>query len=514
MLNSKHLFVVLLFISCAFVSCNKYDKNSNEYYKKDYQREQYKRDKDTYKQAQKDYLNDDYQRKTAYDPSQFDDFNSFDIRKMNKPFRMAKLNLLWTKAVSRLTEPKLKSLFSELKVHDKEEMQWKRLAAEGSDKDGLLEAELRRKLSSIMNVYGLLEHFEDVPDARQFKPHDSYSGRVDDHLNRHLFRDKKLNKLWEKAERSGFTPEELRMLKEEFDHHQLKVDQYYSILNTVEAGDPDTVKNSIDEKLDRFNELDQLEESDPVSRDYLAKVIQLRDSHKTIRDDYDRLYRLAMSGPDNQEFIEPKVQGLWKLAITANFKPDELESIRSELQHYEKRLLKLRRMHLDAAVGQEKNKFAAYQQNIHYPGSFSEDEIKHQTRKHWTPVLRNAKKTGKPFIVNEVATEEVVDLKQLEADMQVKFKINSDKEKVLWTEMKVIRIVKGESKLKYKTDHRAEEFKEICFERRRAPPRSPPSKKLSPAYKKPPKIPAAKAKDLCQNNIIPKVHYSFYKSVN
>ncbi|KAF6213738.1 hypothetical protein GE061_011460 [Apolygus lucorum] len=138
---------------------------------------------------------------------------------------------------------------------------------------------------------------------------------------------------------------------------------------------------------------------------------------------------------------------------------------------------------------------------------------------HWTPVLRNAKKTGKPFIVNEVATEEVVDLKQLEADMQVNFKINNDKEKVLWTERKVIRIVKGESKLKYKTDHRAEEFKEICFERRRAPSimHSPPSKKLSPAYKKPPKIPAAKAKDLmdlCQNNIIPKVHHSFYKSLN
>ncbi|KAF6212049.1 hypothetical protein GE061_012567 [Apolygus lucorum] len=132
---------------------------------------------------------------------------------------------------------------------------------------------------------------------------------------------------------------------------------------------------------------------------------------------------------------------------------------------------------------------------------------------YWTPVLRNAKKTEKPFIVNEVATEEVVDLKQLEADMQVNFKINSDKEKVLWTEMKVIKIVKGESKLKYKTDHRTEEF---CFERRRAPGR-PPSKKLSPANKKPPKIPAAKAKDLmdlCQNNIIPKVHHSFYKSLN
>lgn len=42
----------------------------------------------------------------------------------------------------------MKSLFSELKVHDKEEVNWKKLAADGHDKDGLQEAELRRKLSS------------------------------------------------------------------------------------------------------------------------------------------------------------------------------------------------------------------------------------------------------------------------------------------------------------------------------------------------------------------------------
>ena len=46
----------------------------------------------------------------------------------------------------RLTEPKLKSLFSELKIHDKEELTWKRLKAEGMDKEGLKEAELRKKL--------------------------------------------------------------------------------------------------------------------------------------------------------------------------------------------------------------------------------------------------------------------------------------------------------------------------------------------------------------------------------
>jgi hypothetical protein len=47
----------------------------------------------------------------------------------------------------RLTEPKLKSLFSELKIHDKEEVAWKRLKTEGFDKDGLKEAELRKKLT-------------------------------------------------------------------------------------------------------------------------------------------------------------------------------------------------------------------------------------------------------------------------------------------------------------------------------------------------------------------------------
>lgn len=59
---------------------------------------------------------------------------------------MAKLNLVWTKAQHRLTEPKLRSLFTELKIHDKEELAWKHLNAEHKDKDGLKAAELRKKL--------------------------------------------------------------------------------------------------------------------------------------------------------------------------------------------------------------------------------------------------------------------------------------------------------------------------------------------------------------------------------
>ncbi len=38
-----------------------------------------------------------------------------------------------------------------------------------------------------------------------------------------FFKDKKLNRLWEKAERAGLTDEELMALKQEFQHHQEKV---------------------------------------------------------------------------------------------------------------------------------------------------------------------------------------------------------------------------------------------------------------------------------------------------
>jgi Alpha-2-macroglobulin RAP, C-terminal domain len=37
---------------------------------------------------------------------------------------------------------------------------------------------------------------------------------------------------------------------------------------------------------------------------------------------------LAAQGPDNKEFVEPKVQGLWKIATASNFTTHELESLR------------------------------------------------------------------------------------------------------------------------------------------------------------------------------------------
>lgn len=58
--------------------------------------------------------------------------------------------------LQRLTEPKLRSLFSELKIHDKEELAWKHLKAQGLDKEGLKEADLRHKLIGKTNIYNIM----------------------------------------------------------------------------------------------------------------------------------------------------------------------------------------------------------------------------------------------------------------------------------------------------------------------------------------------------------------------
>lgn len=70
----------------------------------------------------------------------------------------------------RLTDPKLTSLFGELKLHDKEEITWKHLRAEGRDKDGLKEAELRDKLKTIMINYDLLDQIDDIHDKSKVAP--------------------------------------------------------------------------------------------------------------------------------------------------------------------------------------------------------------------------------------------------------------------------------------------------------------------------------------------------------
>lgn len=94
-----------------------------------------------------------------------------------------------------------------------------------------------------MGMYNLLDQADEIGDENKARPFKPLNEASDKHINKSLFKDKKLNKLWQKAETAGFTQEELLALREEFDHHQDKIDQYYSLLHDVK-GNPEDLEGS------------------------------------------------------------------------------------------------------------------------------------------------------------------------------------------------------------------------------------------------------------------------------
>jgi hypothetical protein len=129
------------------------------------------------------------------------------------------------------------------------------------------------------------------------------------------------------------------------------------------------------------NEIFQEKKPDEKHQEYMSKVNDVRDKHREIRDNADRLERLTARGSNESDFIEPKVQGLWRIAQAGNFTPDELASIKIELHHFESRFLKLRTMHAEHALTMEKNK-AIKPGDKHYDRIEElEVKIKKQSRK-------------------------------------------------------------------------------------------------------------------------------------
>ncbi|GFS65735.1 alpha-2-macroglobulin receptor-associated protein [Trichonephila inaurata madagascariensis] len=166
--------------------------------------------------------------------------NSPDYQKlinMDKPFRMQKLNLVWGKAVKKLPVEKLKLIYTDLKFQDKEELSLKKKKAEGFDKDGLKESLILSSFKAILEKYNLQDEYKALEEA-SFVSKPQYEMPQDAYF-KSIFRDKKLNKLWLKAEQQGFSEDQLAILKEEFQHHQNKIDQYYQMINQLHAKDPD-----------------------------------------------------------------------------------------------------------------------------------------------------------------------------------------------------------------------------------------------------------------------------------
>jgi len=243
-----------------------------------------------------------------------DEIKSYTV--LESPFRMQKINLVWEKARTHLNLPenKLAKLYSQLKLQDKEELTLKKLKAEGGDKAGLKEADVRQRFNQIMQQYGLIK-------TDKFKQNDNEIQK-----SKHIFKDKKLQKLWEKAEKSGLTSTELLALQQEFQHHQEKMDEYHKMVE-IASNQNDLRTNEIQRHLS--------EEYNIRDRNELKKNL------KDLQNNYEKLHKLT-TGQDEHGFREPKVGGLWRIALEADFSDEELESLKQELGHYEKRLEKLR----------------------------------------------------------------------------------------------------------------------------------------------------------------------------
>lgn len=131
-----------------------------------------------------------------------------------------------------------------MKTQDKEEIQYKQNDRE-QDKDGTVAAKLRDKLVGIMRMYNLLDYSEHDKHEKPGK-YDKYSkDRGEYYANKvGTFKDKKLNKLWNKAEMAGFTGEELGELKKEFAHYDQKVEMYYKLIDDLD----ETIKKRYESK--------------------------------------------------------------------------------------------------------------------------------------------------------------------------------------------------------------------------------------------------------------------------
>ncbi|XP_033945146.1 alpha-2-macroglobulin receptor-associated protein isoform X2 [Pseudochaenichthys georgianus] len=239
-------------------------------------------------------------------------------------FRIAKLDQVWNKANRMQLSPVRQSeLHSDLKIQEKDELQWKKLKVEGLDENGEKEAQLRRNFNVILAKYGM-DGKRDTRslESNHLKDHDIKEGDT--------FEDPRLDKLWNKAKSSGkFSSEEMMSLKREFQHHKDKTHEYNILMDTI----------SRTEEIHK-NEISALE-GDTKEHVLHQKHSDLKQKMSDLNQGFERLRKISREGfSTDGEFREPRVIELWEAAKRANLSDNELDSLKEELRHFETKVEK------------------------------------------------------------------------------------------------------------------------------------------------------------------------------
>lgn len=237
----------------------------------------------------------------------------------------------------------------DLLLQDKEEIALKKLKTEDLDKDGLKEATLRKSFNAIINKYGLSDHY--TTDDDNTRKNQVSSEVPEQMIDKRLFKDKKLNKLWDQVEKSGFSDEELKTLKEEFQHHQEKIDVYHNLIDKVNKDatlSMSEMENSVESLMQ-----EEYKKNIPNNQQLLKK------QYNDLRKDYDYLAGKVLKGK-GIIFEETRVNKLWEMAQKADFTPSELESLKDELHHYEHRVKKLKFLEAELDFSNERHESKKY----------------------------------------------------------------------------------------------------------------------------------------------------------
>lgn len=312
-------------------------------------------------------------------------------------FKINKLNLIWNKAKHKLGESKLKEFKDELLRHEPDEVTLKKLKSTKQDKDGLFEASVRRRMHNILKKYSLEFYYDDLHPRTDFdesepneRKKDILNDAIDANKNIHSglkasFRDKRLEKLWRKAENSAFTHEQLMLLYEELQHQQDRLDEHNEIMNSLDERFDRIAKldkdlNSIEEdedtnpskksfKIQSASKNQNKQEKKAKSQGHLRQ--QLMEDYKEIKRDTKRTHEKILQGPESFFESNEQIKQLWDVASKSNFSTDELDSIKDELKHFHRRVEKLKHFQVEL----EKKKMSVNEPNI------VDDETKHIQRK-------------------------------------------------------------------------------------------------------------------------------------
>ncbi|VDO25253.1 unnamed protein product [Brugia timori] len=261
-------------------------------------------------------------------------------------FRINKLNFIWSKAIHHLSDKALiKRLKDELDNFDSLYLSAK---AASIKNEKLVLEEVDNKLVQLLEKYGLGSAVTAYMKKYKWRDEEEENSI----LSSEKFKDPKLQKLWHAAQNSRFSKNEQ---KSEVPclcvYVHLFVCAEEILIGVVTLGilvvhkelrDHERKMALYEEKVQLFNELNDntLTENSFEMSDKLNRELKVH--HNNIINSYDKLHQKILQ-VSRKVFNNEKVENLWHLATqNPNFTMSELESIRVELNHFDKRLEKMK----------------------------------------------------------------------------------------------------------------------------------------------------------------------------